>query len=391
MPKRYNFSEKTKKIIAGRAGYQCSFPGCKKVLIGPGNNDNEITCIGECAHIYSASDGGPRGKTFLNESVIKSPENGIYLCRNHHRIIDANRGKEYSPSDLLSFKAKHEALIARQLGNNPISQGWINRVSLQCRSMFKNDINIRLGKITHLYGTNNSGKTFFCNCIYNSIQNKDNDNSKEYKISFEIDNVSEDKLTYSSDKLEGNNYFLGNNSFPICPINLKVVYLSEVLQFTKDHVNDFAKCFNVDEKTILSVLHSKFFDGLSTKRVEIKIRRTKPYLMREICIINKNNIRVGLNSCASSEVARFLTDVGIILSRFLSYQSMVLYIIDWCIISVLDDNNLNELLSCLESNNNLFQTIIISPDEMPMISWKGWIFAKFQNMVPNTVIEQDEF
>lgn len=146
MPNRNDFSEKTKTIIAGRAGYQCSFPGCKRVLIGPGNNNNEVACIGECAHIYGASSRGPRGKKVLSVKAIKSAENGIYLCRNHHKIIDANRGKDYSPSVLLSFKAKQEALIARQLGNNPISQGWINGVTLLCPSHFSKEIHVRLGE-----------------------------------------------------------------------------------------------------------------------------------------------------------------------------------------------------------------------------------------------------
>ena len=89
---RINFSSKTKRIIAGRAGYQCSFPGCGKVLIGPGKENNEIICIGECAHIFSAADGGPRGKDFLTDEKIRSAENGIYLCSDHHKIIDSNAG-----------------------------------------------------------------------------------------------------------------------------------------------------------------------------------------------------------------------------------------------------------------------------------------------------------
>ena len=391
MPRRNDFSEKTKAIIAGRAGYQCSFPGCKRALIGPGKNNNEVTCIGECAHIYGASSGGPRGRKLLSEETIKSAENGIYLCRNHHKIIDANKGKEYTPSVLLSFKAKQEALIARQLGNNPVSQGWINGVTLQCPSHFSKEIHVRLGKITHLYGTNNSGKTFFCNCLYNSIHDKDYHDRVKYKMIFEIDSVFEEKLSYSSDDMNGERYTLGDNSFPVCPINLKVVYLAEKQRLTRDHVSDISKIYNTDEKTILSILSDKHFNGVSTKRVEIRTIRTKPYLVRKIYISNKNGFLIGLELCASSEVARFLTDIGIVLSRFYSYQSMVLFIIDWCNIAVLDNKNMNELVAQLETNNNLFQSIIVSPDEMPKICWNGWSFARFQNMVPNTIIEQDDF
>lgn len=119
MADRIDFSTKTKQIIAGRAGYRCSFPGCNKILIGPGKNNDDIVCIGECAHIFSAANGGPRGKDYLTDEKIQSAENGIYLCRNHHKIIDSNSGNQYSTNTLLSFKAQHETFIARELGNYP--------------------------------------------------------------------------------------------------------------------------------------------------------------------------------------------------------------------------------------------------------------------------------
>lgn len=242
-----------------------------------------------------------------------------------------------------------------------------------------------------MYGANNSGKTLFCNCIYNSLHNKDCNDRVKYKIVLDIDNVFEEKLSYSTDNVKGERYTLGVDSFPVCPMNIRVLYLAEKQRLTRDHVSDISKIYNTNEKTILSIMSNKHFKEMSTKRVEIRTIRTKPYLVRKIYISNKKGFLIGLDLCASSEVARFLTDIGIILSRFYSYQSMVLFIIDWSNIAVLDDKNMNELVGQLENNNNLFQSIIVSPDEMPKICWNGWSFARFQNMVPNTIIEQDEF
>ena len=391
MSERSNFTEKTKRIIAGRAGYQCSFPDCKQVLIGPGNNNDEVTCLGECAHIYSASNGGPRGKDVLSDEIIASPANGIFLCRNHHKMIDTNAGNGYPPSVLLGYKARHEAMIARQLGKYPLSLYWIKGITLHCKKVFNNDVSLRLGHITHIYGTNNSGKTFFCKCIYNSIHNNQRTLSEDYSMTFDMDNMFVNKLSFFSKKEEGKRYVLNKDSFPICPVSFKVIYLSNPITFTRDNISDIAKCFSIDEETILSVLKKEYFVGLSTKDFEIRIMRKKTYLNRKVCISNKSGYLIELEMCASSEVARFLTDVGIILSRFFSYQSTVLYIIDWGNLYMLDDINMNEILSLLESSNNQFQTILISPIPMPRLCWTGWTVAKFINMVPNTIVEQDEF
>ena len=136
---------------------------------------------------------------------------------------------------------------------------------------------------------------------------------------------------------------------------------------------------------------SHYFRDLCTKRIEIVTKRKKPYLQRLIKIENKQGLLIGLDYCAASEVAKLLTDIGIILSRFLSYQSTVLYMIDWGNICMLDDENMKEVLTLIESNENIFQTIIVSPDEMPKLKWSGWTFAKFVNMAPNTIIEQENF
>ena len=52
--KRADFSAETKRIIASRAAFRCSFPGCNATLIGPGMEPDQVDNIGECAHIYAA-------------------------------------------------------------------------------------------------------------------------------------------------------------------------------------------------------------------------------------------------------------------------------------------------------------------------------------------------
>src|SRR5438046_8944063 len=77
---RSEFSARTKRIIAGRAGYECSFPGCGRVTIGPGAKSDQIESTGVAAHIFPASPAGPRKVGTLDPANRKSPENGIWLC-----------------------------------------------------------------------------------------------------------------------------------------------------------------------------------------------------------------------------------------------------------------------------------------------------------------------
>jgi len=99
--KRVDYSEETNKIISLRAGIRCSFPDCTKKLIEPGKYNNQYFSIGEIAHIFSASKDGTRGNGGLTLEDLQRPENGILLCRNHHKIVDVNYGNQYPPEVLL--------------------------------------------------------------------------------------------------------------------------------------------------------------------------------------------------------------------------------------------------------------------------------------------------
>lgn len=388
---RINFSSKTKRIIAGRAGYQCSFPGCGKVLIGPGKENNEIICIGECAHIFSAADGGPRGKDFLTDEKIRSAENGIYLCSDHHKIIDSNAGNQYPPSSLLEFKSYHESKISRQLGNYPLSVNWIKEIILECPKFFENIIKVKLGKITHLYGTNGVGKSIFCNCIYDSINNEIRKQNPYYSIKYRLNNQTNKELLFTSAENENHYYKIDETIYPILPINMVIVYLSKRIELTHDHVKYISEYFKVNIEIIKSILQIDYFNNLSTKEIRIKITRKTPYLVRKIYITNKYGTLLSLDMCSSAELARFFLDVGIVLSRFFSINSSVLYIIDWSVISMIDEINMSKVIKCIESGDNFFQTILVSPNEIPKLKWSGWSIAKFENLVPKTYVEQNQF
>lgn len=166
MTGRNDFEDKVKQIIAKRAGYKCSFPGCNKSLIGPGVNSDESINLGECAHIFSAVPTGPRTDGGLTDIELKRPENGIYLCRNHHILIDRkSRDNKYTSDLLTRYKNRHEFLLSAELGEYMYPLNWINSVNTK-GTIFPDTIYINLGKVTLFTGLNGTGKSTMVELLY---------------------------------------------------------------------------------------------------------------------------------------------------------------------------------------------------------------------------------
>ncbi|MBN2605121.1 MAG: HNH endonuclease [Bacilli bacterium] len=115
--KRLNFDLKTRIALGARVGFICSYPNCNQVTLGP-KEKNEFVIIGEAAHIYGAvkpqdhskSSRTPRpALSSMKDEDITDISNGIWLCRHHHRLIDAIfSDEEYTPKELYEWKDNAE-------------------------------------------------------------------------------------------------------------------------------------------------------------------------------------------------------------------------------------------------------------------------------------------
>lgn len=86
---RDEFTEKTKLLIAKRAGWLCSDPSCRRSTIGANSDgDGEIN-LGTAAHICAAAPEGPRYDARMTREQRRSPDNGIWMCRLHGTAVDA--------------------------------------------------------------------------------------------------------------------------------------------------------------------------------------------------------------------------------------------------------------------------------------------------------------
>lgn len=112
---RDNFTHKTKRVLAERVAWRCSFPGCGRITTGPSHSSpKESLNLGEAAHIYAASKNGPRPNSGLSPDERKSIHNGIWMCRQHAKMIDADY-TIYSASTLVQWKNKAEEETYQQL------------------------------------------------------------------------------------------------------------------------------------------------------------------------------------------------------------------------------------------------------------------------------------
>ena len=128
---------KDTQILITKAGGRCSFQygnfHCDKQL------SNGRVNLGERAHIYGVN--GPRANTNMDESKLNSYENLIWLCREHHKIIDTETSK-YTPEVLFEMKRFHENYIETGRKNFNLPKHAEHDYSFLSNFFFFVDINL---------------------------------------------------------------------------------------------------------------------------------------------------------------------------------------------------------------------------------------------------------
>jgi hypothetical protein len=112
-----NIPDKEMKTLIALSGGVCAFPGCNKLLVEPGNPDDDAAFLGEMAHIIADSRQGPRGDSPMSDEDRDKHTNLLLLCGDHHKTIDA-QPRTYSVSVLHRIKEDHEGRI-RQATSSP--------------------------------------------------------------------------------------------------------------------------------------------------------------------------------------------------------------------------------------------------------------------------------
>lgn len=139
MASRDDFSLATKRKLAERAGFQCSFPGCGAVTVGASEDAADASVsVGEAAHICAAAPGGPRFASEMTPESRSSIENGIWMCRTHGALMD--RDSTTYPAELLrEWKLQAEKRsridVGRQRGFEPTRQAGSKLTTVRSASL----------------------------------------------------------------------------------------------------------------------------------------------------------------------------------------------------------------------------------------------------------------
>ncbi len=166
MDHRAEFSAATRKIIAERAGYQCSVLNCGRLTVGPGPGKTQVVNVGMAAHIYAASPSGPRGTGGLSAAERSEPENGIWCCYSHGKAIDSDAGHAYSVAQLKAWKRLHEARKGAEVNGRPQDHfGLVESIAVNSAPGSLAGRRFELGMRNIITGPNASGKSILARLI----------------------------------------------------------------------------------------------------------------------------------------------------------------------------------------------------------------------------------
>lgn len=111
---RDDFTKRTVTEIAKGVAYRCSNPECQRPTLGANAAQDGTIIIGVAAHICAASPGGPRYNAAQTPEARRSKENGLWLCQNCGRLVDADPN-QFTVEQLVKWKYDAQARAFREL------------------------------------------------------------------------------------------------------------------------------------------------------------------------------------------------------------------------------------------------------------------------------------
>ncbi len=399
MARNADFSGATKRIIAGRAGYQCSFPSCSLLTIGPGASATDVSVSGVAAHIYSAASGGPRGTAGLSATDRESPTNGIWLCETHGKLIDNNRGISFPPPLLIGWKGLQETKAARAQANAFHPFGWILELELLENPIFRTGHEVRFGKVTVIYGFNATGKTALCEWLAGLSDTEplerwltDKSWTVDYRV--KIANPADHLIRVTLDAHRVH-YAIDGHSTPANPIPLKFIHARlPPRRAEKDDgqpltdIEYIASALRVAPRSLLNFLPLIEETGVFVKRLALmKDEDGVEYLSTTVSTTMPN---LPFKSLSGGETSLVIIELAISLAHFYSQFHPTMLMLELGELSF-SEEVITTYWSLLQSKKFQFQTIFTTHDiEALRPHWKGWGLVELRGSPPSVQVLQDE-
>lgn len=386
--RRIDFKNGVPEILYRRAGLRCSVPRCKNPTTGPFVEDEGAVNMGTACHIYSAAEGGPRGRGGMSDDFISSAENGIWCCQYHGGLIDKGRGRDYSADTLFAWKKLAEARTRKQMNDIPSPLGWVESIAFHRFLKRPNLPKMALSRRTLMFGENGSGKTVLLEAAASISQSKYSERMASSSAATDADpglNDFEAKVIYStvdsfSKELtlqvkEGNLVRLdGGVQCLLPPGDIEVVYCSENDLSRKEGEDDldlFLRLLNVDKSALLSLVRS----GTSTVmpgRTEFRPAYTENDFGEKILRYKNDGEQyfelmfkkeswdffIPFTKLSGSEQGRVVVELLVVKAREVCKQRLTLLLVEG-MIWTLDIGNFETLLMKLSDEE--FQVVVSLP------------------------------
>lgn len=397
---RADFTAKIKDRLATAAGHQCSFPTCNQRTEGPGHTSDFVSKSGYAAHIYAASSGGPRGQVGLSSSELRSPENGIWLCGRHAKIIDNNKGAAYPPETLLSYKALHEARVSLEHEGLYPPVGWLHEVNIVDGPVFANPQNFQLAKLNLFYGDNGTGKTAITEWICGLFDCTKLDRwmpaqqfSIDMRLSFLNPNLQTLRVVAKESEIR---YSIDGRPVAFIPTRI-TIFRPAALDFSiGDDAEILAQAVGVPVPTIFSLIdevNNFQYAKVQNLRFERDVDENGDLLEQWRLFSDVDGTVPGLpfRNLSGREAERVLLELATAAARLSGKYCPTLLILDQCVGIIFKgffDFYSRHLLDPL----NQFQTIMCIASrhlDLDAIRWNGWQVIRTHGRSPRVSLHQD--
>jgi len=407
------FESKVRNIIATRAGYRCSFPGCDESTIGPGAGPDDIERKGVAAHIFSASSGtkAPRGTGGLSSEERAKAANGLWLCEDHGKIVDSEKGKNYPATLLQGWKALQEYRIAREVQKVPVGKsGWLERITIEDSPILQRGATCVLGKVTLIVGRNDVGKSALCEWVSGCAGNASDlwrwSGGKEVKLRLSMLVPDRVEFSMSFDRYNIRAEYEGKRALDVSHL-LRVFYVTKPLPRNafEDDLEYLARMWRIHPYQVSEIVDqicSSTYGNIRKAEFSPKeiyaddepeelpgdireMRNGRPALdLRAEFTHHKSPIL--FRTLSGSEVGQILISGAMVLAGYSSLHQGALVLLD--IGANFDDTRLSMYTEMLQRSDFRFQTILVSPSPRPRVDWTGWSIARLVGEHPNVCFDQ---
>lgn len=384
MTGRIEFNETTKQLVAKRAAYRCSFPDCDAVTVGPGPAPTDVSIVGEAAHIFSASPKGPRGRGALSDGQLRAPQNCIWLCRKHSRVVDLRRGEDYPPSVLLSYKALHEFRVARAVGGLSCPFGWLESITIISSPLFRTPATLPFAKSVVLAGTMGAGKTTLITYVATAAAtdcavrwHAGGRAPAEHRFSISCYTPARHRVDV---RVAGGHieYQVDGEAVPFNPFAFSIVELRQAPHLEENPIRIAG--LSTDAVTRAVARTSVSFKG---QRRAVRLERDRRLEL------DVDGRFVPVERLSGGEQKLLLLSSAMQLAEFSSSHRPTLLILDDCLHG-LDADNRSRLLGELSQADRPYQTLVVDAGGARDVAWVGWQRVSLHRENCSAVLSMDE-